>query len=368
VARSAPALTLLALVAALVVCPRPADGCAVVTPPGQGTTIVGESALIVYDSATKTEHFIRTADFHSASADFGFLVPTPTKPELFEASADVFGELAEITKRRKEVKFKVKPLEIWGESKRTFSSVGSAIKPGGGGVSQSIQSRVQVVEQKRVGKYEAAVLRASEPKLLHEWLETNGYTAPPNLTEWFGAYTANGWYLTAFKIAGDATGDTSSAAVRISFTADRPFYPYREPAGSGVGGLSRALRVFVLSDARMSGTIGQGDGAKAWPGGTVWSNKVPAKTLAAAVEKGRLPDTVGGREWHLTEFLDSSSPRPGTDELYFGRAADQTNVEREPIIEWVEIDPWSWVLIVVATLLLALVWLVSKRVKRAAKA
>lgn len=364
--RFAPALTSLALVAVLVVCPRPAEGCFVVAPMGQGTTIISESALIVYDSATKTEHFIRTADFHSASADFGFLVPTPTKPELFEASADVFGELAEITKRRKEVKIKWKPLQLWGESQRAFSSIGSAIKPGGGEVSQASRNRVQVVEQKRVGRYEAAVLQASEPKLLNEWLEANGYTAPPNLADWFGAYTANGWYLTAFKIAGDAAGDLSSAAVRISFTADRPFYPYREPAGSGNG--SRALRVFVLSDARMSGTIGQNNGAKAWPGRTEWSNKVPAKKLASAVEMGKLSDTVGGREWHLTEFLDQSSPRPGTDELYFERAVDQANVEREPMIEWVEIDPWSWVLIVVALLLLTLVWLGSKRVKPAAKA
>lgn len=331
---------ILMLAVVLVWCPRPAAGCAVAGPEGGTTTIRSESALIVYDSATKTEHFIRTADFRSTSAEFGFLVPTPSKPELGEASTDVFQVLEDITERRTEVRIKWKPFGVDTYSNQTFSSIGSAIKPD---VGERTRPAVTVVEQKRVGRYEAAVLQADEPNRLRDWLSKNGYAAPPALEKWFEPYTSDGWFLTAFKIAGDAAGDLSSAAVRISFPTDRPFYPYREPANmqSVVG--SRALKLFVLSDSRVSGTIGKGDVAKAWAGKTEWSNKVPADKLAAAVAKGKLPESVGGREWHLTEFLDPSSPRPGTDEVYFEKSADQSNVERPPHIVWEEYNPWPWV-------------------------
>ena len=46
--------------------------------------IAEESAVIVWEGATRTEHFVRRATFATTAADFGFLVPTPSKPELAE--------------------------------------------------------------------------------------------------------------------------------------------------------------------------------------------------------------------------------------------------------------------------------------------
>jgi hypothetical protein len=46
--------------------------------------IAEEEAVIVWDPATKTEHFIRRAAFHSTARQFGFLVPTT--PRLTEVS------------------------------------------------------------------------------------------------------------------------------------------------------------------------------------------------------------------------------------------------------------------------------------------
>lgn len=222
-----------------------------------------------------------------------------------------------------------------------------------------------------MGDFDAKVLQASDPTKLRGWLSENGYTAPPALVDWFKPYTANGWYITAFKIAADspaAGGNTlalTSTAVRISFKTEQPIYPYREPANmQAVGGL-RELKLFVLSDSRVSGTIGKGDGTKAWPGKTEWANTVPAGRMADVVAKGTLPESVGGREWHLTEFLDSSSPRPGSDELYFEKSANQSNVEREPIIEWREYDPWPWVFGGIAALALVLLGLRVWKMARA---
>ena len=61
-----------------------------------------EQAVILWDAATKTEHFIRAASFTSTSADFGFLVPTPTLPTLHEADARLFDSLGRRTVARVE--------------------------------------------------------------------------------------------------------------------------------------------------------------------------------------------------------------------------------------------------------------------------
>src|SRR5437016_3719837 len=60
--------------------------CAPAPPPGVRVEIADESAIIVWDAAAKTQHFIRRASFATAAHDFGFLVPTPAQPTLAEAS------------------------------------------------------------------------------------------------------------------------------------------------------------------------------------------------------------------------------------------------------------------------------------------
>ena len=89
--------------------------------------------------------------------------------------------------------------------------------------------------------------------------------------------------------------------------------------------------------------------------------------MHGAAGKGKLPASVGTREWHLTEFTDPSSPRPGTDELYLTKATDQSPVERPPLIVWEEYDPWPWlfgtIAVLAAVLLGVVVWKVVKAKK-----
>src|SRR4051794_22255750 len=70
--------------------PTPGHGCAVVPRQGESIHIAEESAVIVWHAPSKTQHFIRRATFDTNSPDFGFLVPTPTKPVLAEADDRVF--------------------------------------------------------------------------------------------------------------------------------------------------------------------------------------------------------------------------------------------------------------------------------------
>jgi hypothetical protein len=48
---------------------------------------------------------------------------------------------------------------------------------------------------------------------------------------------------------------------------------------------------------------------------------------------------VAARDWWLTEFEDRSTPRPGTDEVYFAPAPDQSPVARPPVIAYT--DDWT---------------------------
>src|SRR3954466_2696232 len=75
-----------------------AAACAPVMFRGEKVAIASESALIIYDEATKTEHFIRKGAFETKVPYFGFLVPTPSVPTIAEVPDDVFDLLADWTK------------------------------------------------------------------------------------------------------------------------------------------------------------------------------------------------------------------------------------------------------------------------------
>jgi len=300
-----------------------AEACAIATPGGQNAKIATETALIVYDSASKTEHFLRTAKFDS-TGDFGFFVPTPTRPQLAEAPGDIFPQLAKLTAPAKVYRTVYHESQIAcmpSASNQTFIQVGSAIKPSG--------SSVRVIEQTKIGEFDAVVLKADEPAALQSWLSDNKYKTRPALEAWFGEYLKLGWYITAFKISAGTGRGSEDYGVRISFETDRPVYPYREPSDQGESWRPRLLRVFVASDARVEGSIGSGADASRFAGRTVWSKPVDARSIGPVLGAAKLP--VRERNWHLTEFEDESSLRLGSDDLFFSNSESQGPIERTPL-------------------------------------
>jgi hypothetical protein len=275
--------------AILAVCAAaPSLACAPVPGEGRFVHIDTEEALIIWDEPAQREHFIRRASFETDAKDFGFLVPTPGKPELAEADDRPFQELAALT------------------------------APG------SAPAAVTVLEQKIVAGYDAAVLEASDAKALDGWLKSHGYPSSPELVAWYKPYVERKWKITAFKIAGDSP-KVATGAVRMSFQTARPFFPYSEPAAAANQGRERLLRIYFLADARFRGIVGD---YEPWPGAAVWSNTIQKAQLAELLKLARLPPLAGGGGRRLTEFEDRSSPRPGGGELFFERAADQSTLAR----------------------------------------
>ena len=319
-----PAILLLGILTAMVPSAKPLRACGIATPRDYEANVADETALIVYDSATKSQHFLRMAKFETTSADFGFFVPTPSQPALSEASAAIFPILGKITE----------PITI-------TRTVREEAGPGCGGkvsadkmsvVGESMPVGVRVLERKRVGAFDAAVLKAENLESLQDWLKLNEYSTRPALEAWFSEYVRLGWYITAFKIAGGESTASVTTPVLISFKTDVPIYPYREPVDQQQYRFSRHLprlfRLFVLSDARVEGKLGRGENATAFVGKTVWSKPVESGVIAPALAAGKFPAMTAN--WHLTEFEDSSVPRIGTDDVYFTQSADQSAVERPP--------------------------------------
>jgi len=294
---------------------RDADGCGMafsrIAP--VRVAIADESAIIIWDEANKTEHFIRRSNYKTTARDFGFLVPTPTQPELAEAKDQAFKMLERLTAPV------ILPPPPGGPR---FPGA-----PAGG--------KVEVLEIKRVAGFIAAVLKATDADALNDWLKKNDYQSRPELTTWLEPYIKSGWIITAFKIASDEPKSSSiaTAAVRMSFKTERPFYPYREPADARVvteGSVApaRLLRVYVLTKDRVQANVGK-DGQ--FPGKTVWANTITANSSKALAKHLKLEAWQPGEGWWLTEMEDRSSPRPGTDEVYFSTSTDQSTVARPPV-------------------------------------
>src|SRR5579864_7160932 len=70
--------------------------CCSVAPRGKPVAFGDQTNIIIWDAANQTEHFIREAKFRSDAPDFGFIAPTPSKPELSEASSEAFDSLEKL--------------------------------------------------------------------------------------------------------------------------------------------------------------------------------------------------------------------------------------------------------------------------------
>jgi Uncharacterized protein conserved in bacteria (DUF2330) len=297
----------------VLLCSREAEACAPAPHAGEFVAVSEESALIIWEPATKTQHFIRRASFRGEAKDFGFLVPTPSVPKLAAVDESVFGHLQRKTSRqivyetRKRIDWT--PLLLFPLLMRSKSApdVTAARAP------------VEVLSTQKVGGYEAAILDATDAEVLNQWLADHGYDTSPDLTEWLEAYIAQRWIISAFKIDKAQSFDARTETVRMSFTTERPYFPYREPASQRTGTSdSRRLSIWFVGPERVKGTVGANG---VWPAEVKWSDVV--KDL----ELGGVKTTP---EHRLTYFEDTSNPRPGTDDLFFARDGDQSKLVPPP--------------------------------------
>ncbi len=304
-----------------VLAPARTSACAAAPHAGQIVRIASEEALIVWDAATHTEHFIRRGAFDTDASDFGFLVPTPSPPELGEADDAVFDRLAATIQPRTITEHEYVPTTCILLPLMTFWGARSAPLTAAVPVAS-----VRVISEQRVAGLDATVIAANDAAALTSWLDERGYPVRPELTRWLEPYVAAGYAITAFKIArgdGGDRGAIGTRAVRMTFHADAPYYPYREPEDTQPQ-LGRLLRLFVASGERV---VGQLDHAGELGAATLLSSAIedPGTLLAGVLPNGApMPG-------HLTVIDDTHALRSAAD-LFFAPSQDTADVEPPPIV------------------------------------
>ncbi|HYR27556.1 MAG TPA: DUF2330 domain-containing protein [Thermoanaerobaculia bacterium] len=300
----------------LLLCSREALACAPAPRMNERVDVVEEAAVIVWEPSTKTEHFIRRASFRGGARDFGFLVPTPSVPTLARVDDDVFDRMW--AKTQPQTVYRIVKRIDW--TPLLFLLLPIASK--GEATTNAGRAPVEVLSTQKVAGYEAAILDATDAAELNAWLTNNGYATTPELTAWLDVYVQQRWIISAFKIdKGASTTDAQTSAVRMSFTTDRPFFPYREPASQRQSSdLPRVLKVWFIGPERVRGRVG----GNAWTGTMFWSEAI------RDLEVGGVKVNPDAR---MTAFEDHATPRPGVDDLYFERDADQATLVPPPKVE-----------------------------------
>ena len=245
--RHSPALALVIAALALCLLPlRDARACGMFVPSLKMKApprMEQERTLIVWDASTQRQHFVREVRFTNAGElPFGFIVTTPTRPEVNDVKSAPFDAL--------EARFPHTLLDT------PDASLGA---PGGKGSGEGADRGapvggappVQVLEKKRIGDFTSFVLAATDAKALADWLKKNQFRASEAGQNWIERYVKLGFFFVALRYEGkkakpaDADG-LISRSVRLSFDSGLPYYPYQEP-GDAPEQQGRELQVWLVT-------------------------------------------------------------------------------------------------------------------------
>jgi hypothetical protein len=259
-----------------------------------------EQTLIVYDAEKHREHFVREVVFQESREPFGFVVPTPTRPEVAKVKKSPFAKLRETF-----------PFE-WVNPERLVRLASSDME----------DASVKVIEVTRVGRFTAFVLAASDAAGLKNWLAQNGFVTTPETEAWLAHYVKLGFFYVAMRYEpspGDKGNKTKAETVRISFDSPLPYYPYLEPdpRGGKPPASPRLLDIWLVSTrdfvpvAPRSGE--KADRVRPFLEGSRYKAKSIRTKLAAAVEPALLPEG----QLRLQRFADQKRSRIGFGDVDF---------------------------------------------------
>jgi hypothetical protein len=243
--------------------------------------------IIIWNPATKMQHFVRKADFVTESKDMGFIAPTPSIPELAEANEKAFDLLPS-----------------WPELNPSKSD-------GADTASAAAAESVEVIQKVNVAGYEATTLKANDAGALAAYMKANGYKTNPGIEKWTAYYIKKGWMLTAFKVK-SKDGRATTGLVRMSFKTDKPFNPYYVPKENQNGGAG--LEVYFFSNEPYLPTVGQSGTFKPVQAEVTEVDRIKLSAIASNL-KIKLPYVQGLTT--VSMFRDETFPNAATDDLFF---------------------------------------------------
>ncbi|GHI83611.1 DUF2330 domain-containing protein [Streptomyces xanthophaeus] len=272
--------------------PAYACGCGAMVPDGQSVIGVDrETSVVRWDG--RTEQIVMRFTVGGDARKAAWIMPVPGRATVELGDADLFGELAQMTRPERRTRTYFWPREDdWPFSSGRRDGAG-AMAPG------TADPGVGVVGRERLGDFDVARLTATDPDALKDWLESNGFRLPDRLAAEVKPYVDQGWEYVAVRLAPREQGRPLRGdldPLRIRFDSDRLVYPMRL---SRMARTSQSLGLYVLADHRMEPVSAIGGNA-------------PKVTFAGRIapEDGPLAELTGGKKVFLTA-IDQRFPEPG---------------------------------------------------------
>jgi hypothetical protein len=180
-----------------------------------------QKAFLTWNPVEQSESFTVQPRFEGDAADFGMVIPTPSRPRLAEMPRDFFKELAVFTILKPMPLDKYKPIQF-------------ALAPqAGAGGEKDAKKGVEVLEAGVVGSLDYKIITAERADDLYAWLKENRYQYGGD-EKTLDYYIRKQWIFTVMKIDpkqmkrgadGHYTGDVTPT--RFTFASDQLIYPLR---------------------------------------------------------------------------------------------------------------------------------------------
>lgn len=288
-----------------------------------------EQVLVLWDKETGVEDFIRETRFDKAGKPFGFVVPTPSKPEVSSAKPPFDALRA-----------------AYGFEDPNRLKIGGGGGPVQGGGSGGAEPAVVVLSQQRIGSFVAFTLSARDPGAFDGWLRENGFAMTEAAKPWIQHYVALGFFFVALRYdapreadAGAGAGSMTSETVRIRFQTPNPYYPYLEPAHEAAAPApTRRMLTGWLVTREPMGPVAfhpTEQRARAWQ--RPWREGARYEASSAALSK-QLGDELGkllpsSERLYIQTFRDLKVSREGYGDVFFVREHAESKEERDAALE-----------------------------------
>lgn len=298
---------LLALLAGFVPLVASADG-SIISPPDYYMYETAQTAAVFYEADTSTETLVVGMTYQGTAADFAWIIPTPTKPEVERGSRELFSEISDL---------------MYGDSSYDYYDYPTS------GVMEEYagDSGVTVVEEKQVDYYDVTVLEATSSQDLLDWLNDNGYQFPKQKQYILNDYVSAGWYFTAMKMNAESVDDLVAEALRtgqavpvqLTFTTSNLVYPLRISAVTDDTTTYQTIDLYIFDDHKV-------EAADFYEEYGDWVKKDDINTLAHDTNGNPWVEPAQ-KKYFLTHLSASLTPADMTDDVFLYDADDNSTTD-----------------------------------------
>lgn len=266
-----------------------------------------QKAVLFYEGATGMETMVLRINYTGNAANFAWIIPTPSQPQVEKGSAALFTNLSVLT-----------ATDLY----KTYSDYSTSADE------LTVQAPgVEVLEEKNVDYYDITVLSADDATALSTWLNNHGYAYPEKDKYIFQDYIEHGWYFTAVKLTPDvldnynvtsALYSGTATPLQFIFSADKLVYPLKISQVQAAADYSydQFINLYIITDHRQDVT-----------GFTVnYADKISAEKIKALAQNTQGDSWIEPRaqEYFLTALYSTYAPSSMTEDLFPQRAEKDT--------------------------------------------